>query len=115
FFITWFPSSTPLKVDLSNLSLIFSVFKPFERFFRSGSDFGRLLESFLKYNALEVFNQMVLIFYLDISGSHFENLMGSLLRSLLKYNAKSLLMESSSIPSGVQACRRGMIYDSFRY
>ena len=47
------------------------------------------------------------------SGSHFENLMGSLLRSLLKYNAKSLLMESSSIPSGVQACRRGMIYDSF--
>ncbi|WZZ85730.1 hypothetical protein YC2023_114309 [Brassica napus] len=33
------------------------------------------------------FNQMVLIFHLDISGSDFRRPMGSLLRSLLKYNA----------------------------
>ncbi|WZZ53989.1 hypothetical protein YC2023_054096 [Brassica napus] len=34
-----------------------------------------------------VFNQMVLIFHLDISGSYFERPMGNLLGSLLKYNA----------------------------
>ncbi|KAF2563076.1 hypothetical protein F2Q70_00015611 [Brassica cretica] len=33
------------------------------------------------------FNQMVLIFHLDISGSDFGRLMRSLLGSLLKYNA----------------------------
>ncbi|KAF3558687.1 hypothetical protein F2Q69_00011747 [Brassica cretica] len=68
-----------------------------------------------------VFNQMVLIIHLDISGSDLGRLMGSLLGSLLKYNALedfqevfqttskkssrrlpgSLLTGSSSISSGV--------------
>ncbi|KAF3593725.1 hypothetical protein DY000_02022661 [Brassica cretica] len=57
FFITWFSSSTHLK------------------FFRSGFGYADL--------SVLVFNQMILIFHLDM----FFRLMGNLLESLLKYNA----------------------------
>ncbi|KAF3523570.1 hypothetical protein F2Q69_00049810 [Brassica cretica] len=87
FFITWFSSSTHLKVfsDLEDSGL-----EDFQTSRRLPDDFQ------------EVFNQMVLIFYLDMyfvfqiwgliymfsrSRSNFGRLMGSLLGSLLKYNA----------------------------
>ncbi|KAG5375854.1 hypothetical protein IGI04_040450 [Brassica rapa subsp. trilocularis] len=90
------------------------------------SDFS----SFGNFMLHKVFNEMVLIFHLDMffrSGADFGRYMGSLLGSLLKYNAPkdflevlflwspgSLLAESSLISSGVQVCLcRGMIYNSF--
>ncbi|KAF2605670.1 hypothetical protein F2Q70_00028364 [Brassica cretica] len=72
-----------------------------KRFFRYG--FGYAVFQIWKTSGLEyfqttsrkssngvfshVFNEMVLIFHLDISGSDFGRPMGSLLESLLKYNA----------------------------
>ncbi|KAG5399754.1 hypothetical protein IGI04_014361 [Brassica rapa subsp. trilocularis] len=54
-----------IKVYLYHLPIIFSVFKPFEHFLicRSRAEFGRLmgslLGSFLKYNTIEDFQEVL--------------------------------------------------------
>ncbi|KAF2545383.1 hypothetical protein F2Q70_00020270 [Brassica cretica] len=107
-------------------------------FFRSRSDFGRSMGSLLKYNALEyfqevfqktskkssrrlqrslpddfkeVFNQMVLIFHLDISGSDFGRSMGSLLRRFVKYNALDDFLQTTSKKSSRRL--QGSLPDDF--
>ncbi|KAF3565486.1 hypothetical protein DY000_02018154 [Brassica cretica] len=93
FFITWFSSSTHLKVLIrwfsSSTWICFTDLGLIYMFFRSGSDFGRLmgslLRSLLKYNALEDFQEVFQTTSMKSSG----RLLGSLLTG------------SSSISSGV--------------
>ncbi|KAF3542852.1 hypothetical protein DY000_02007098 [Brassica cretica] len=109
FFITWFSSSTHLKVFQNGFG--YACFSDMEDFW-ARKNFRRLPGSipcllpclpFITNLSVLLFNQMVLIFHLDMyfvcfsdldliymffrSGSDFERLMGSLLVSLLKYNA----------------------------
>ncbi|KAF3610791.1 hypothetical protein DY000_02045437 [Brassica cretica] len=65
-FITWFSSSTHLKILIrwfsSSTWICFTDLSLIYMFFRSGSDFGRLMRSLLgsllKYNALEDFQEV---------------------------------------------------------
>ena len=71
-------------------------------FFKSGSDFRRLMGSLLKYNALEDFQKVFQEVFQTTSKKSSRRLPGS------------LLTESSSISSGVLACPcREMICNSF--
>ncbi|KAF2616559.1 hypothetical protein F2Q68_00041245 [Brassica cretica] len=58
-----------------------------------------------------VFNQMVLIFHLDISGSDFGRSMGSLLRRFVKYNALDDFLQTTSKKSSRRL--QGSLPDDF--
>ncbi|KAF2565140.1 hypothetical protein F2Q70_00015179 [Brassica cretica] len=129
-FITLFSSSTHLKVQVFRSGFGYTCFSDMEDFWARRLPGSLVMESspmspFHNRSERFGFNQMVLIFHLDISGSDFgrpiRSLLGSLLGSLLKYNALedfeevfqtttkkssrrlpgSVLTGSSSISSGV--------------
>ncbi|KAF3534786.1 hypothetical protein DY000_02041048 [Brassica cretica] len=69
----------------SDLDLDMQVFQIWKTF--GLEDFREVFQTTSRKSSDGVFSHMVLIFHLDISGSDFGRPMGSLLRSLLKYNA----------------------------
>ncbi|KAF3575300.1 hypothetical protein F2Q69_00059492 [Brassica cretica] len=111
FFITWFSSSTHSKVDQLILDMFFTSgfgyagFSDLKDFWARNlpDDFHEVFQTTSRKSSGRVFNQMVLIFHLDISGSDFGRLMGSLPRSLLKYNVlKSSRRLPGSLPDDFQ-------------